>query len=258
MGSFVGLMLLGGGVAAATPIIHSVYPPVINEAAGDHVAFQVSASGTGALSYQWYHSNLVIAGQTGAVLVLTNIEPASAGPYEVVVGDGSGIYVSNAATLSVSAGALPFYLTNLVVLRVGDGVQALSGATGNTLYLDQYTTNGTYVSSLQIPDESPGGSYGAGSAASVYGSPALLLPGAGNDFINAGLLSLSPNQQFLTFAAYCENYPFTGSDVTTGGGRGALLERPGDSRCLRPLHAGLHQQRTLHRRQRRREQRRQS
>lgn len=213
--SVVGLIALCGRAVTAGPIINFVYPPVINEAAGDHVAFQVSASGTGALSYQWYQSNVLIPGQTGSLLVLTNIQMTDSGDYEVVVGDESGAYVTNYATLSVSATPLPLFSSNLVVLRVGDGAQELSGSTGNTIYLDQYTTSGTYVSSIQIPDESQGAAYGSGSSASVFGSPALLLPGVGEDCTNAGLLSLSASRQLLTFGAYCEDYPFSGKDVTT-------------------------------------------
>ena len=218
--SFIGLILLCGRAATAAPVINFVYPPVINEAAGDHVAFQVSASGSGSLSYQWYQSNLLIPGQTGPSLVLTNIQTTNSGEYEVTVVDDSGTYVTNTVTLSVSATPPPLYSSCLVVLRAGDGVQPLSGATGNTIYLDQYTTSGSYVSSIQIPDESAGAAYGTGSPASVYGSPALLLPGVGYDCINAGLLSLSPNRQLLTFGAYCENYPFSGSDVTTAANGG--------------------------------------
>jgi hypothetical protein len=206
--------------ATAAPVINSVYPPLIKEPAGDHVAYQVSASGTGALSYQWYRAGAPIPAQTKSSIVLTNIQLADSGEYEVTVVDDSGIYATNSVTLNVSAVPSPMFSTNLVVLRVGDGAQALSGATGNTIYLDQYTTDGAYVSSIQIPDESVGAPYGAGSSASVYGSPALLLPGAGNDCVNAGLLSLSPNRQLLTFGAYCENYPFSGSDVTTAANGG--------------------------------------
>src|ERR1700722_19643733 len=163
----------------ADPPILSVYPPVINELAGDHVAFQVSATGSGTLFYQWYQTNSPLAGQTSVTLVLTNIQSANTGEYEVTVVDDSGVYVTNPVTLNVSPTNLPYYPTNLVLLRVGDGVQALSGATGNTIYLDQYTTAGVYVSSQMVPDESIGSLYGTGSSGSVSGSPALLLPGSG-------------------------------------------------------------------------------
>ncbi len=242
----------------AQPVIQIVYPPVINEQAGDHVAFQVSATGSGTLLYQWYQSNSLLAGQTSSSLVLTNIQTADSGLYEVSVVDSSGIYVTNSVALNVSTTPFPLYPTNLVVLRVGDGAQILSGATGNTIYLDQYTTNGTYVSSIQVPDESMGDSYGTGSSSSVYGSPALLLPGTGYDYINAGMLTLSPNQQFLSFGAYCENYPFSGTDVTAGDEWQALLAGSGRGHRFRRVHARLYQRQPLYRGQRQGQQRGQS
>ena len=64
----------------------------------------------------------------------------------------------------------------------------MSGSTGNTLYLDQYTPGGSYVNSIQIPDEGTGQPYGTGSSSSTtlpFGSPTLLIAGGnvspGND-----------------------------------------------------------------------------
>jgi hypothetical protein len=231
--------------AKAAPLIHSVYPPVINELAGDHVAYQVSATGTGTLFYQWYQGNSLLAGQTSFTLVLTNIQAGNSGQYQVTVVDSSGIYVTNSVMLNVSTTNLPYYPSNLVVARVGDGAQTLSGATGNTIYLDQYTTAGVYVSSLMLPDESAGSPYGAGSSASVYGSPALLLPGAGNDYMYSGMLTLSAGQQFLTIAGYCASYPFGGADVTVGAGggaywRGLATVNAGGSYSLAYTNSGLY------------------
>ena len=45
----------------------------------------------------------------------------------------------------------PFTPGNLVVERLGDGSQALA-ATGNTLYFDEITPNGTLVQSIAIPN----------------------------------------------------------------------------------------------------------
>lgn len=194
----------------------SVYPPVLSQRTGDHLAFLSIANGYTPSTYQWYFNNAVLSGQTLNRLVLTNIEAANEGIYWVLVNNGAGAYASNFATLEVSTQPTPLAATNLVVVRIGDGAQALSGATGNTVYLDQYTTSGAYVSTIQVPDESAGGNYGAGSSASVYGSPALLLPGTGNDYTSSGLLTVSANQQFLTFAGYCANYPFAGADLTIG------------------------------------------
>jgi len=206
-------------VTFAQPIINSIYPPTLTERAGDHVAFVVSASGTAPLTYQWYQDGNLLANQTNASIVLTNIQTINSGQYQVIVTDATSNYASNAATLNVSANALPLASTNLVVLRLGDGVQTLSGATGNTIYLDQYTTSGTYVSSIQIPDNLPGKGYGVVTTnKSVFGSQSVILPGAGSDAVNEGVLTLSGDQQYLTLAGYQVAYPYTaGTDVTAGG-----------------------------------------
>ena len=203
--------------AWAQPTITSIYPPVLTERAGDHVAFTVSATGSGTLSYQWFQNGTLLAGQTNGWIVLTNIQSASSGQYGVTVEDSTATFASNSATLNVSTGYLPLYPTNLVVLRLGDGVQALSGASGNTIYLDQYATSGAYISTVQVPDRIPGLAYGVGTNKTIIGNPALILPGAGVDAANQGVLTLSGDQQFITLGGYQLGYPYTGADVTAGG-----------------------------------------
>src|SRR5262245_58446036 len=85
--------------------------------------------------------------------------------------------------LSASAFGQSFFPTNLVVLRVGDGVGTLVN-TGNPFFLDQFTTSGGLLNSVAIP------STGAG---------ALVLNGTATA---EGALSRSANGQYLTFGAY--------------------------------------------------------
>lgn len=190
-------------------------PQSLTERAGDHTAFSVLVSGGGP-SFQWLFNGTPITGATNSFLVLTNIQAGSAGTYSVVAENAATLPITNSATLTVlNNGLVPLATTNIVVVRIGDGAQTLSGATGNTMYLDQYTPNGTYVNTLQIPDEAAGAPYGAGSTTSTLGSPALLAQGAGSDSPNGALLTTSGgNNQFLDLAGYCLSYPFTGSDVT--------------------------------------------
>ncbi|HVU08966.1 MAG TPA: immunoglobulin domain-containing protein [Verrucomicrobiae bacterium] len=215
LGAFI--IVLAAQAVFAQPVINSIYPPTLTERAGDHVAFVVSANGDAPLAYQWYQDGNLLANQTNASIVLTNIQTTNSGQYQVIVTDAESNQASNAATLNVSADALPLASTNLVVLRLGDGVQALSGATGNTIYLDQYTTNGIYVSTIQIPDNLPGQPYGVGTNKTVFGSQSVILPGAGSDAVNEGVLTLSGDQQNLVLAGYQLAYPFTAADVTAGG-----------------------------------------
>jgi len=73
--------------------------------------------------------------------------------------------------------------TNLVVLRVGDGAQILTNS-GNTLFLDQFASNGGYVSTMALPDN---------------GASALLISGVAT---SEGYMTLSSDGRFLAVAGY--------------------------------------------------------
>ena len=135
-----------------------------------------------------------------AALDFTNIQASNAGTYSIIASNASGAF-TNFATLAVAPGLIPLQSTNLIVARIGDGAQGLSGNTGNTIYLDQIATNGAYVSTLMVPNSGP---------------PSLIVPGTG-DGIYEGVLTLSANQEFINFTGYNVSYPYGGSDVTAGG-----------------------------------------
>src|SRR5207248_910098 len=98
------------------------------------------------------------------------------------------------ATLTVSAGLLHLFSTNLVMLRAGDGVAALANS-GNTLYLDQIMTNGSYVSSVMMPDS---------------GSTSLI----GFNALTDHYMGSSSNSRALLFGGFNVNKPF-GSSLST-------------------------------------------
>jgi hypothetical protein len=92
-----------------------------------------------------------------------------------------------AATIAIVAlitsAQAQFTASDLVVLRDGTGSAPLSNA-GTAIYLDQYTTSGSFVNSLAIPST---------------GSSALVNSGtAGSE----GALTLSANGQYLVVAGY--------------------------------------------------------
>jgi len=229
IGILVALLFFAADVPAQ-PTINSLYPTTVSERPGDHVAFAVYAMpSSGALSYAWYKTGSpTTVLSTASTLVLTNIQSTNSGSYNVIVTDSRGSTLSGNGTLNVlPAGFLSLYASNLVVARVGDGAQPLSGATGNTVYLDQYTTNGVYMDSIQIPDEGLGLPYGTGSASSLglpSGSSCMLISGAnvapGNDAGYEAFLGRAPNGLSLSFAGYCQAYPFAGTDVSESGGNG--------------------------------------
>lgn len=75
---------------------------------------------------------------------------------------------------------------NLAVLRVGDGTQTLVSS-GNTLFLDQYSTGGSLLSTINIPDT---------------GAGALLISGASS---SEGGLTRSSDFSLLILAGYNTN-----------------------------------------------------
>jgi hypothetical protein len=82
-----------------------------------------------------------------------------------------------------AAGQSRLYDTNLIVVRVGDGTQTLSSS-GNSVFLDQFTTNGAYVSTLALPDT---------------GTSAVVL--SGNSFVD-GFLTRSADRRLVSLAVY--------------------------------------------------------
>jgi hypothetical protein len=93
------------------------------------------------------------------------------------------------------SGATQFIPGNLAVLRAGDGVESLSSH-GNSIYVDQFTTNGTLVSSLAIPDNT---------------TNALLISGSAS---SEGALTRSADGRLLLIAGYNIAYTNSSSSLT--------------------------------------------
>ncbi len=91
----------------------------------------------------------------------------------------------------------PVFTTgNLAVLRVGDGTESLSSH-GNSVFVDQFTTNGTLVGSIAVPDNDTNALLVSGSATSEGAltrsadGRLLVLAGYQIPLTNAALLSSS-------------------------------------------------------------------
>src|SRR5215471_16780591 len=161
---------------------------------GDHLAFVVSASGAATLKYQWSFNGTPISNATNTSLSLTNIQLTNAGTYTVAVTNGSGSNGAS-ATLSVASAPWRLYPTNLVALRAGDGVAGLANS-GNTYYLDQFTTGGVYVSSVMVPDSGSSSLVGFNAATDHY-------------------LDVSSNNRAVLWGGCNVTRPFSGTMSTT-------------------------------------------
>jgi hypothetical protein len=101
-----------GSVTSAVAVLTVYVPPTITlqpqsvtNLAGTSAVFSVMANGNPDPSYQWQLGSTNIAGATSDTLTLTNVLPAQAGNYTVIVENLAGVVTSSNAVLSVVVNA---------------------------------------------------------------------------------------------------------------------------------------------------------
>jgi hypothetical protein len=97
-----------GSITSAVARLTVLVPPSINSqptnqtaAQGGSAAFQVTASGSSLLSYQWWFNGTNAVGTDTNVLTLTGLQPSQAGSYNVVITNAAGSITSALAQLTV-------------------------------------------------------------------------------------------------------------------------------------------------------------
>lgn len=141
-------------IISAAPI----YPPAIQKqpgsltvVPGDFAAFNVAASGTQPLSYQWRLNGVDISGATTDTYTNDSVNPGDYGNYTVVVSNGAGSVESNPAVLT-DATVPPAFNTQLA------GKSVLSGSTvtfsitadGTAPLTYQWRINGTNLANSAV------------------------------------------------------------------------------------------------------------
>ncbi|MGA2243795.1 MAG: immunoglobulin domain-containing protein [Verrucomicrobiota bacterium] len=97
----------------STPIVApgiSVQPTSVAATVNSTAVFAVAASGTPPLNYQWEFDGTNLAGATGPTLTLTNVQPAQAGDYSVLLWNSAGSVLSSNAVLTVVVAEPPTIL----------------------------------------------------------------------------------------------------------------------------------------------------
>ncbi len=121
----------------------------------------------------------------------------------LILENDRGVIVSQ-NSYAGGSGTTQFIPGNLAVLRAGDGVESLSSH-GNSIYVDQFTTNGTLVSSIAIPDNATNALLTSGSASSE------------------GALTRSTDRRLLLIAGY--NIAYTNSSSSLANASSASVPR---------------------------------
>ena len=120
---------LAGQATSQVAQLTILLPPSIDTEPADAVAtpgsfavFNVAASGSGTLRYQWYKGTNQLANETNTVLVLANVQATNAGGFRVIVTNLYGAVTSRVAQLKV--GVVPSLVLQPEDLTVPVGATA--------------------------------------------------------------------------------------------------------------------------------------
>lgn len=118
---------------------------------GSNVTFSVSASGFPPPSYHWRFNNQAISGANTASFVRSNVQPADAGNYSVIVSNSVGQLVSSNAALTVLPLAA-LWLQKLAALPDGRISLVVTGEPGYPFWLERSTNIAFWQTVTNLPN----------------------------------------------------------------------------------------------------------
>ena len=103
------------------------------------ISSRAQITGAGAVTYQWYFNDVVIAGATAATLTLPSVQGSNAGVYRVLAAGPGGSVMSLATTLSIAAA------TGQTARLINLAVRTNAGSGANVLFVG-FVVGGTGTS----------------------------------------------------------------------------------------------------------------
>lgn len=173
---FTVTLTAGNGISVGQTFTLTVTPAIVAPAIttqpasatvikGQNTTFTVVATGTAPLTYQWRFNGVAVAGATSASLALTNLQPADAGTYGVVVSNAASSVISDGAALIVNTQATVTSQPKSQAALAGSSVTFSVTASGNSNIAYQWRKNGANI---------------AGATSSSFTLPAVTTADAGN------------------------------------------------------------------------------
>ncbi|HET6406289.1 MAG TPA: immunoglobulin domain-containing protein, partial [Chthoniobacteraceae bacterium] len=169
-GSFDVIVSNAAGSATSNPATLSVNeaitivsaPESIAAMPGQPLTFQVSATGTGPITYQWRKNGTAISGETEATLTFTSISAANSGNYTCSVTNPAGTVTTAAAEITVSPAILAHPANQTVNPKATVLLSVAAVGTGPLQY--QWRKNGVAMATgatlaIQSAEESDEGDY---------------------------------------------------------------------------------------------------
>ena len=117
-----------------------VQPVSTNVIVGSNVIFSVTAGGAGPLFYQWFFNGTAVSNAMDPSLTITNVQPANAGNYQVVVTNSFNAATSRVAVLTTQ------FITNTAPVITTQPVDRQDVIVGTTVQISITVTSSTPVS----------------------------------------------------------------------------------------------------------------
>lgn len=153
-------------IAQPSPVSITTQPSPQLQPPGGSATFAVGVSGAAPMTFQWSKDGTPLAGQTQAVLVLSNLSSNDAGSYRVTITNALGSVASDAAVLTILGAPLIQQQPAATSVVEGQTASFSVGAAGWALRY-QWTKNGVAI---------------AGATSSSYATPALTLADSGAQY----------------------------------------------------------------------------
>ncbi|MBT5311912.1 MAG: hypothetical protein HOL38_10060, partial [Verrucomicrobia bacterium] len=150
----------GVTVSVVQPVSIASQPESATVVLAGSTLFQVAATGTEPITYQWSQDGVAVADATGSTLTLTTVEASAAGEYKVTVSNAAGSVDSDAVTLTVESPPSIIEVTESMSLIEGDSVVLSVTAVGTTPITYQWSKGGVALdgaigSSLSLANVAP-------------------------------------------------------------------------------------------------------
>lgn len=177
--------------ATLVPPAIGTQPASLSVVRGSEALFAVNATGTEALSYQWFKGGVAITGANAPQLKIGNVADANAGSYSVEVSNAAGRVASTSAQLTVTTAVptivAPAIVTQPAAVIVTEGHVATFavGVTGSGPMSFQWRKNGVDIT---------------GATAAAYTLPAVAMADDGNYSVRVSNGAGSVTSQSATLA----------------------------------------------------------
>lgn len=113
--------------------------------AGRNALLTADAGGTQPMSYQWFHNNAPVSGETNRFLILTNVQIDLAGAYILVAANSTGFAATNTLNLTVLAPPFVDSRPKHINARPGEPLCISATTSGSGPLNVQWQFNGTNV-----------------------------------------------------------------------------------------------------------------